>query len=120
MNTSPKLVCSTLLAASLGLLAAGAWAQETGSQDPSSPRSMAQEHEGMQHQDMQDQGMRGMENMEGRHSMPATVTSVDKSTGLVEVTAGGMSLRVHFPPASLADLNEGDKIVLHLAFSKAE
>lgn len=52
------------------------------------------------------------------HTMPATVNSVDTKTGLVEVTAGGMSLKVHFPPTSVADLKSGDQITLHLGFSK--
>ena len=29
-----------------------------------------------------------------------------------------MSLTVHFPPASMKDLKAGDKISLHLAYSK--
>jgi hypothetical protein len=50
--------------------------------------------------------------------MPATVSSVDTKTGVVEVNSGGMSLKVHFPPASVADLKAGDKITLHMGFSK--
>lgn len=52
------------------------------------------------------------------HTMPATVTSVDAKTGIVEATSEGMSLKVHFPPASLANVKSGDKITLHLGFSK--
>jgi hypothetical protein len=52
------------------------------------------------------------------HRMPATVTSVDTASGIVEVTTAGMSLRVHFPPASVADLKAGDKITLHMGYSK--
>jgi hydrogenase maturation factor len=48
------------------------------------------------------------------------VTSVDKATGIVEVTSAGMSLRVHFPPASVADLKAGDKIILHLGYSVSQ
>lgn len=53
------------------------------------------------------------------HTMPATVTSVDQKTGLVEVNSEGMSLKLHFPPASLANLKSGDKITLHMGFTKA-
>jgi hypothetical protein len=52
------------------------------------------------------------------HAMPATVNSVDSKTGIVDVTAGGMSLKVHFPPTSVADLKSGDQITLHMGFSK--
>jgi hypothetical protein len=54
----------------------------------------------------------------GVHDMPATVTSIDKRTGMIRVDAEGMALRLHFPPASLASVNKGDTITLHLSFSK--
>ena len=63
-------------------------------------------------------GMSDMGNMMGMHMMPATVTAIDTKTGLVDVTAGNMALKLHFPPASLASLKNGDKITLHLGFSK--
>lgn len=63
-------------------------------------------------------GMSNMANSMGLHMMPATVTSIDNKTGLVDVTAGSMVLKVHFPPTSLAALKAGDKITLHLGFSK--
>ncbi|MEP6897415.1 MAG: hypothetical protein ABI870_02685 [Rhodanobacter sp.] len=56
--------------------------------------------------------------MMGMHMMPATVNAVDASTGVVDVTAGGMALKVHFPPAAEAGLKAGDKITLHLGYSK--
>ena len=59
-----------------------------------------------------------MHHVQGMHKMPATVSSVDTKTGLVEADAEGMSLKVHFPPASVADLKAGDKITLHMGFSK--
>lgn len=63
--------------------------------------------------------MKGMRShLMGKHTMPATVTSVDAKTGLMEVDSEGMALKVHFPPSSVADLKAGDKITLHLAFSK--
>jgi uncharacterized protein (DUF2237 family) len=52
------------------------------------------------------------------HTMPATVTSVDHKTGLIEVNSEGMALKLHYPPASLADVKDGDKITLHLGFTK--
>ncbi|WP_229238253.1 hypothetical protein [Dyella amyloliquefaciens] len=68
------------------------------------------------------QGMEGMKEghakVQGMHTMPATVSAVDTKTGVVDATAGGMALKVHFPPASVANLKAGDQITLHLAFSK--
>ena len=63
------------------------------------------------------QGM-NMHNMMGMHDMAATVSAIDGTTGIVHVDAGGMKLRVHFPPNTLADVKVGDKITLHLAFTK--
>lgn len=59
-----------------------------------------------------------MKNMQGMHAMPATVDATDPKTGTVDVTAGGMALKVHFPPAAMASLKAGDKITLHMGFSK--
>ena len=65
-------------------------------------------------------GMSGMNMsaMMGMHDMAATVTALDPTTGMVEVNAGGMALKVHFPPTSLSTVKVGDKITLHLAFTK--
>lgn len=60
-----------------------------------------------------------MVNMHGAHTMPATVTSADPQTGIVEVMAEGMALRVHFPPASMVNLKAGDKIGLYMGYSQA-
>jgi hypothetical protein len=71
-------------------------------------------------ENMDQKAMEGMKHdkMPSMHTMPATVSSVDTKTGIVEVNSGGMSLKVHFPPASVADLKAGDKITLHMGFSK--
>ena len=88
--------------------------------------ALAQSNQGMQGmqgmQDMPDMGKHGSRmdhmNMTGMHMMPATVTGVDMNTGIVEATSEGMKLRLHFPPASLATVKAGDKITLHLGFTK--
>ena len=69
---------------------------------------------GAMHSDMK--GMHG--NMMGMHKMPATVTTADTKTGVVEVMTEGMALKVHFPPAAMGSLKAGDKITLHMGFSK--
>lgn len=64
-------------------------------------------------------GMNNMDkNMMGMHAMPGTVGSVDKQTGMVDVNAEGMMLKVHFPPPAVANLKTGDKITLHMGYSK--
>lgn len=65
----------------------------------------------------QDSG--GMDKMMGSHSMPATVTNVDNQTGMIDVDSGGHALKLHFPPASLSDVKSGDKITLHMSFTKS-
>lgn len=54
----------------------------------------------------------------GSHSMSGTVTNVDNKTGMIQVDAGGHALTLHFPPPALADVKNGDKITLHMSFSK--
>jgi len=66
----------------------------------------------MQHGDM-------MQGMQGMHMMPGTVSAIDSKTGLVDVTSGSVALKLHFPPPSLAGLKVGDKISVHLGFSKS-
>ena len=58
--------------------------------------------------------------LQGRHMMPATVTSVDKDTGLMKVDSAGMHLTVHFPPSALTEIKAGDRITLFLGFSKGD
>jgi len=56
--------------------------------------------------------------MMGSHDMPATVLNVDHKTGMVDVESENMKLKVHFPSNTIADLKKGDKINLHLGYSK--
>lgn len=70
---------------------------------------------GMQHSSTS----QAMANMHGMHTMPATVTQADPKTGIVDVMAEGMALRVHFPPSSMVNLKTGDKIGLYMAYSQA-
>ncbi len=102
------------VASALVLFAGTAMAQSSGG-------SMSQQSGSMSGGGMQHMGktMHHMDSSMGNmHTMPATVTSVDQKTGIVEANSEGMALKVHFPPASLASLKSGDKITLHLGFSK--
>ncbi len=73
---------------------------------------------GMLHQAATRPGMTGMGHMMGTHVMPFTVTAVDIKNGLVEGTAGGATLKLHFPPESLGVVKPGDQLQVMLAFSK--
>jgi len=59
-----------------------------------------------------------MQNIRGMHTMSATVTAIDATTGLTDLDSGGMKLQLHFPTASLSGVKVGDKITLHLGFTK--
>lgn len=54
--------------------------------------------------------------MMGQHDMSGTVTSVN-SKGITMVKTDDGTLKVHFPDAS-QNLKKGDKITLHLGYSK--
>ncbi len=111
MKFLPRIVVST---AAVGLcLAFGTVsAQDTGGMAPSPASSSMGQMGGMHHKMMRHNKNGSM------HMMPATVSSVDTKTGIVEADAGGMSLRLHFPPASVANLKAGDKITLHMGYTK--
>ena len=112
MNISPKIIAATV-ALGLCLAVTPLYAQD--SMTPaSSSSSMGSTHGRMMHHKMMNKKM-----MNGSmHMMPATVKSVDTTTGIVEVDAERMALTVHFPAASVANLKAGDKITLHMGFSK--
>lgn len=107
------------LAFAFAVLAAPALAQTN--TDTTSKNTTMGQMGGMHHSDSMGSmnSMSGMHHNASMHTMPATVTSVDSKTGMVEVNAAGMALKVHFPPASLEGLKSGDKITLHLGFTKA-
>lgn len=108
MTRSNKSLISLLCSATVALAFSGVAA----AQDSSHPSTMHKM--GAQHSDMMDAHGEAM----GMHKMPATVTAVNAKTGVVEVTAGGMALKVHFPPDSMSTLKAGDKITLHMGYDK--
>lgn len=63
-------------------------------------------------------GTSNTQSMQGVHEMPATVTSIDKNTGMVDVKSEGMKLRLHFPPSALTNIKTGDKIKVQLGLMK--
>jgi len=70
-----------------------------------------------QMQNMRMQNTQGT-GMQGLHDMPATVTSVNKSTGMMDVSSEGMMLRLHFPPSALTNVKTGDKIKVQMGLMK--
>ena len=106
------LLGSLALAVAFG---GSAWAQDT--MPAGSPQNM--DKMGAMHSDTHSMHKDMRKNMMGSmHMMPATVTAADTTTGVVDVMSGGMALKVHFPPKSMANLKVGDKITLHMGFSK--
>ncbi len=108
MTISRKSILSALSSLALVLVLSGVVLAQD-----STPTS-GMDKMGAMHSDMK--GMHG--NMMGMHMMPATVTAADAKTGMVDVTSEGMALKVHFPPTAMANLKAGDKITLHMGFSK--
>ena len=114
MKFLPRIMVS-MAAVGLCLAFGTVSAQDTGGMAPASASS-SMEHTG-QMGGMHHKMMRHNKNG-SMHMMPATVSSVDTKTGIVEADAEGMSLRLHFPPASVATLKAGDKITLHMGYTK--
>lgn len=112
MHAKPFLYLSAGLAL-MSAISFGAFAQDA--VPPGSKLNAAGQAPGIQRSSMP----HAMANMQGMHTMPATVTDADPKTGIVDVMAEGMSLRVHFPPSSMVNLKAGDKIGLYMAYSKA-
>jgi hypothetical protein len=115
MNTSRKTRFSMVVALSLALAVGAVSAQDTPPTDAHNPGTMGSMHPGQGNMG----GMKGMHgNMMGMHAMPATVSAVDAKTGVVDVMTEGMALKVHFPPPAVSKLKAGEKITLHMGFSK--
>ena len=112
MTFLPRIIVSTA-AVGLCLAFGSVSAQDAGGMAPASSSSSMGQMGGMHHNKMMRHNKNG-----SMHMMPATVSSVDTKTGVVEADAEGMSLRLHFPPASVANLKAGDKITLHMGYTK--
>jgi hypothetical protein len=73
---------------------------------------------GMQGDCMKDTGgMRG-DCMMGRHNMTGKVDKIDHAKGTLVLKHGAADMLLHFPPAAIKDLKNGDTITVHLGFSK--
>ena len=56
--------------------------------------------------------------MLGRHTMTGTVDKIDVAKGTLILKHGAADMLLHFPPAALKDLKNGDTITVYLGFSK--
>jgi hypothetical protein len=50
--------------------------------------------------------------------MSGTVSAIDHTTGQLTLKTGAGELKLHFPPASIQDLKEGQTITVRLAYSE--
>ena len=116
MKNVPNRSLVSMLGSLALVLAFGgsAWAQDT---MPAGSAQHADKMGGM-HSGMKSMHDNMHKKMMGMHMMPATVTEADTKTGVVDVMTGGMALKVHFPPSAMGTLKAGDKITLHMGYSK--
>lgn len=112
---SRKSLVSMLGSVALVLALGGsAWAQDT----MPTGSATGMDKMGAMHSDMKGMHKSMHKSVMGMHTMPATVTEADTTTGVVDVMTAGMALKVHFPPKAMASLKAGDKITLHMGYSK--
>lgn len=113
MKKSALLLGSSLLAAVLAIPV------QAGDYDRSERGMMKGEGMmGMQGDCMKDTGgMRG-DCMMGRHNMTGKIDKIDHAKGTLVLKHGAADMLLHFPPAAIKDLKNGDTITVHLGFSK--
>jgi DUF4097 and DUF4098 domain-containing protein YvlB len=57
--------------------------------------------------------------VQGAHSMAGTITMIDHSTGMLTLKTMEGDLKLHFPPATVQQLKNGDTITVHLSYSQS-
>lgn len=62
--------------------------------------------------------MKGDCMMTGWHKMAGTVGNIDYAKGVLTLKSSAPEMTLHFPPASIKDLKNGDTITVNLGFSK--
>ena len=63
-------------------------------------------------------GMRGDCPMLGTHSMTGTVDKIDHVKGVFTLKHGAADMKLHFPPAAIKDLKNGDTIAVNLGYTR--
>jgi hypothetical protein len=70
---------------------------------------------------MQSRDDNGSENMSmGMHSMSGTIENINSQTGWMKIKTGIGELTIHYPAPAVKDLKKGDKITVHLSYTKGE
>lgn len=54
----------------------------------------------------------------GAHEMSGKVTWINHKTGLLHLKTAPVTLKLHFPPASIKDVKKGEPLTVRLAFVK--
>jgi len=67
---------------------------------------------------MNEQGMHGSCSMMGAHSMTGKVDKVDHARGTLMLKHAASDMMLHFPPAAIRDIKNGDTITVSLGFAK--
>lgn len=62
--------------------------------------------------------MKGESMMMGAHKMTGTVDKIDHAKGTLMLKNSMSDMMLHFPPASIKDLNNGDTITVELGYMK--
>lgn len=55
----------------------------------------------------------------GEHHMDGTVTKVNHHTGFMTIKTAEGAMRLHYPPKSIKNVKDGNKIRVYLGFSEA-
>jgi len=56
--------------------------------------------------------------MMGEHEMSGTVQKINHEKGTFQLKTHEALLSLHFPPAAIKDVKNGDTLTVHLAFKK--
>lgn len=106
-----------------GSLLAAAFALPVQAEDYGKPGAGMMKGEGrmgmMKGECMMDmEGMRGDCPMMGSHVMTGTVDKIDHAKGMLTLKHSAADMRLHFPPAAIKDIKNGDTITVRLGFTK--
>ena len=65
-----------------------------------------------------DKNMNSSSKEMGEHHMDGTVMKVNHHTGFITVKTDEGSMRLHYPPKSIKEIKDGNKIRLYLGYSE--
>ena len=112
MNKSLLLLAGGLLAANFAVPVCAEEGYGSG---------MGMEKSGMGMEKMEKMEMeKGKHKMMGWHKMSGTVDNIDYAKGMLTLKSGAPDMMLHFPPASIKDLKNGDTITVDLGFAKGD